>query len=80
MVRNVVELNVFKVGWQDLKNNERSIGTLGKSHKPYETSEKMKMAKQATTKSFFLSLSGSKISIVVTVILPKNEVDYDAND
>ena len=53
MVRNVVELNVFKVGWQDLKNNERSIGTLGKSHKPYETSEKMKMAKQATTKSFF---------------------------
>ena len=40
MVRNVVELNVFKVGCQDFKNNEGSIGTRGKSHKPYETTEK----------------------------------------
>ena len=41
------------------------------------------MAKQATTKKFFLTLSGSKISIVaivVTAILPKTEGDYDAND
>ena len=71
---------MFKVGCQHLKNNEGSIGTLGKSTKPYETTEKMKMAKQATTKTFFLTLSRSKISIVVTAILPKNEADYDAND
>ena len=37
---------------------------------------KMNMAKQATT---FLILSGSLISIVVTAILPKNNVDYDTN-
>ena len=77
--RNVVELNVFKVGCQNLKNNKGSIGTLGESHKPYETTEKIKMAKQATTKTSFLTLSGSKISIVVTAILPKNEGDYDTN-
>ena len=71
---------MFKVGCQDLKNNEGSIGTLGKSQKPYETTEKMKMAMQATPKTFFLSLSGSKISIVVTAILPKNEGDYHTND
>ena len=71
---------MFKVGCQDLKKNEGSIGTLGKSHKPYETTEKMKMAKQATTKTSFLTLSGSKISIVVTAILPKHEADCDAND
>ena len=75
MVRNLVELNVFKVGCQNLKNNEGSIGALGKSHKPNETTEKMKMAKQATTKTAFLTLPGSKISIVVTAILPKNEGD-----
>ena len=40
----------------------------------------MKMAKQATTKTSFLTLSASKISIVVIAILPKNEVDYDTND
>ena len=70
---------MFKVGCQDLKNNEGSIGTLGKSYKSYETTEKMKMAMQATNKTFFLSLSGSKISIVVTAILPKNEGDYHTN-
>ena len=73
MVRNVVELNVFKVGCQDLTNNEGSTGTLGKSHKPYETTEKMQMARQATTETSFVTLSGS-------AILPKNEGDYDAND
>ena len=67
---------MFKVGCQDLKNNEGSISTLIKSHNPYETTEKMNMAKQATT---FLILSGSLISIVVTAILPKNNVDYDTN-
>ena len=71
---------MFKVGCQDLKNNEGSIGTLGKSQKPYETTEKMKMAKQAPTKTSFLTLSASKISIVVTAILPKNEGDYHTND
>ena len=59
---------MFKVGYQDLKHNEWSIGTLGKSHKPYETTEKMKMAKHATTKTSFLTPSGSKITIVVTAI------------
>ena len=63
-----------------LKNNEGCIGTLGKSQKPYETTEKMKMAKQAPTKTSFLTLSGSKISIVVTAILPKNDGDYDTSD
>ena len=71
---------MLKVGCQDFKNNEGSIGTLGKSHKPNETTEKMKMAKQATTKTSFLTLSGSKISIVVTAILPKHKGDYDTND
>ena len=80
MVTNVVELHVFKVGCQDFKNNEGSIDTRRKSHKPYETTEKIKMPKEATTKTFFLTLSGSKISIVVTAILPKTEGDYDAND
>ena len=56
-----------------------SVGTLRKSRIPYETTEKMKMTKQATTKTSFLTLSGSKISIVVTAILPKNKVDYDTN-
>ena len=40
----------------------------------------MKVAKQATTKTYFLTLSGLKISIAVTAILSKNEGDYDAND
>ena len=75
-----MELNVFKVGCQDLKNNEGSIGTLWKSHKPYETTDNLKMAKQATTKTYFLTLSASKISIVVTAILPRNDGDYDTND
>ena len=70
---------MFKVGCQDLKNNEGSIGTVGKSHKPYETTEKMKMANQDTTKTSFLRLSGSKISIVVTGIVPNTEGDYDVN-
>ena len=71
---------MFKVGYQDLKNNEGSIGTLGKSHKPYETTEKIKMAKQAKIKTSFLPLSGSKISILVTAILPKNEGEYNTNE
>ena len=77
-----MQLNVFKVGCQDFKNNEGSIGPQGKSHKPYETTEKMKMAKQPTTKTPFLSLSCSKISIVMAAgaILPKTEGDYDVND
>ena len=40
----------------------------------------MKMANEAATKTYFLTLSGSKISIAVTAILSKNEGDYDAND
>ena len=44
---------MFKVGCKDLKNIEGSVGTLGESHKQYETTEKMKMAKQATNKTSF---------------------------
>ena len=71
---------MFQVGCQDLQNNFGSIGTLGKSHKPFETDKKMKKVKQATTKKSFLSLSGSKISIVVTATVPKDEEDYEVNN
>ena len=71
---------MFQVGCQDLQNNFGSIGTLGKSHKPFETDKKMKKVKQATTKTSFLTLSGSKISIVVTATVPKDEGDYAMND
>ena len=64
---------MFQVGCQDLQNNFGSIGTLGKSHKPFETDKKMKKVKQATTKTSFLTLSGSKISIVVIATVPKDE-------
>ena len=40
----------------------------------------MKEAEQPTTKIFFLTLPGSKISFVVTAIVPKNEKDDDVND
>ena len=40
----------------------------------------MEMAKQDTTKTSFLTLSGSKIGIVVKGIVPKTEGDYDVND
>ena len=71
---------MFQVGCQDLQNNFGSISTLGKSHKPFETDKKMKKVKQATTKTSFLTLSGSKISIVVTATVPKDEGDYAVND
>ena len=71
---------MFQVGCQDLQNNFGCIGTLGKSHKPFETDKKMKKVKQATTKTSFLTLSGSKISIVVTATVPKDEGDYAVND
>ena len=71
---------MFQVGCQDLQNNFGSIGTLGKSHKPFETDKKMKKVKQATTKTSFLTLSVSKISIVVTATVPKDEGDYAVND
>ena len=62
------------------KKYVRSFGTVGETQEPYETDEKMEMAKQDTTKTSFLTLSGSKISIVVTGIVPKTEGDYDVND
>ena len=71
---------MFQVGCQDLQDNFGSIGTLGKSHKPFETDKKMKKVKQATTKTSFLTLSGSKISIVATATVPKDEGDYAVND
>ena len=63
-----------------MKHNVGSIGTLQKYHKPFEINQKMKEAKQATNKTSFLTLSGSKISIVVTAIAPKDEGDYEVND
>ena len=57
-----------------------SFDTEGETQKPYETDEKMEMANQDTTKTSFLTLSNSKISIVVTDIVPKTEGDYDVND
>ena len=56
-----------------------SFGTVGETQKPYETDEKMEMAKQDTTKTYVWTLSGSKISIVVTGIVLKTEGDYDVN-
>ena len=38
------------------------------------------MAKPNTSKTFFLTLSGSNISIVDTGTEPKNEGDYDVNE
>ena len=57
-----------------------SFGIVGETQNAYETEEKMEMAKQDTTKTSFLTLSCSKISIVVTGIVPKTEADYDVND
>ena len=71
---------MFKVGYQDLKHNEGSIGTLGKSHKPYETTDKMRMAKQGTTKTFFLTLSLLEDQYCGDSHLIKKKGDYDAND
>ena len=62
------------------KKYVRSFGTVGETQEPYETDEKMEMAKQDTTKTSFLTLSGSKISIMVTSIVPKPEGDYDVSN
>ena len=51
-----------------------------KSHKPFETDQKLKVAKQATSKHIFYPIPGSTFSIVVTAIVPKNDGDYDMND
>ena len=63
-----------------MKLNVGSIGTLQKYHKPFEINQKMREAKQATNKTSFLTLSVSKISIVVTATVPKDEGDYEVND
>ena len=63
-----------------MKHNVGSIGTLQKYHKPFEINQKMREAKQATNKTSFLTLSVSKISIVVTATVPKDEGDYEVND
>ena len=62
------------------KKYARSFGTVGETQEPYETDQKMEMAKEDTTKTSFLTLSGSKISIVVTGIVSKTQGDYDVND
>ena len=50
-------------------------GYTRKYHKPFETDEKLKVAKQATSKT-----PVPKFSIVVTAIVPKKDQDYDMND
>ena len=57
-----------------------SFGTVGETQKPYKTDEKIEMATQDSSKTSSLTLSGSKISIVVTGIVPKTEGDYDVDD
>ena len=63
-----------------MKHNVGSIGTLQKYHKLFEIHQKMKEAKQATTKTSFLTLSVLKISNVMTATVPKDEGDYEVND
>ena len=65
---------------KDSKKYVGSFGTVGETQKPYETDEKIEMGKQDTTKTSFLALSVSKISILVTGIVPKTEGDYDVNN
>ena len=67
--------SITTVGCQDLKTNGGSTGTVGKSNRPYETSEKIKVAKQDTTKTIFLTLSGSNISIVMTAMTNKKTLE-----
>ena len=40
----------------------------------------MEMAKQDSSKTSSLTLTGTKISILVTGIVAKTEGDYDVND
>ena len=40
----------------------------------------MKVAKQATTETSFLTLSGSEIIFLVTATVLINKADYDVND
>ena len=81
-VRNVMKLLKCVLSRVARLKTVRSFGTLRKSHKPFETAMKMKVAKQVTTKikTNFLTVSGSEISFVVTAIVPKNEKDYYVND
>ena len=65
---------------KDSKKYVGSFGTVGETQKPYKTDEEIEMAKQDTTTTSFLTLSGSKISIVLTGIVPKTEGDYDVHD
>ena len=65
----------MSVECQDFKNNGGSTGTVGKSHKRYETTEKMKVAMQDTTKTIFLTLSGWNISIVMTAMTNKKTLE-----
>ena len=51
-----------------------------KMSQPFETDAKIKVPKQALTKTPFLTLSGSKIGTVVTGIVPKTKGDYNVND
>ena len=79
-VRNLLKLNLLEVRSSDSKKYLGTFGTVGETQEPYETDEKMEMAKQDSSKTSSLTLSGSKISIVVTGIVPQTEGDYDAND
>ena len=57
-VRNLLKLNLFLSRDLRLKKYIGSFGTVGETQKPYDTDEKMEMAKQDTTKTSFLTLPG----------------------
>ena len=58
----------------------RTFARIGETVGKHETDATMDMAKQDTTKTYFLTLSGSKISIVETGIVPETGGDNDVND
>ena len=54
-VRNLLKLNLLEVRSSDSKKYLGTFGTVGETQEPYETDEKMEMAKQDTTKTSFLN-------------------------
>ena len=80
-VRNLLLKAKFVVSRElRLKKNTWGVLVQQEKLKTHETDEKTEMAKRDTTKTYFFTPSGSKISIVVTGNVPKTEGDYDVND
>ena len=70
----------IKVGCQDYKNNVRYSGTLRKCHKPFEADKKMKVTKEATIKTSFLTLSGLEIMQYCGDSNPTKQRIHDVNN